>query len=137
LTQPRQEAGDPQIGAACLVLLAVRAGDGQRDLSGMLGLPGDRLHQQWSAGDRLGPVIQICQTDEQTPPVEHQRDAAREQPAPLQIVHREAAPVGNKVLQNVTGSIAPVSGELLLGQSFLRRFRSWSIDSGRGVLVLE
>ena len=119
------------------MLLAVRAGDGQRDLSGMLGLPGDRLHQQWSAGDRLGPVIQICQTDEQTPPVEHQRDAAREQPAPLQIVHREAAPVGNKVLQNVTGSIAPVSGELLLGQSFLRRFRSWSIDSGRGVLVLE
>jgi hypothetical protein len=34
-------------------------------------------------------------------------------------------------------STTPVSGEPLLGQSFLRHFRSWSIDNGRGVLVLE
>jgi hypothetical protein len=45
--------------------------------------------------------------------------------------------VGDRVLENVTGGIAPVSGPLLLGQSFLRRLKSWSIDNNRGVLVLE
>ena len=45
--------------------------------------------------------------------------------------------VGDRVLENVTGSVASVSGSLLLGQSFLRRFRSWSIDNQRMVLVLE
>jgi hypothetical protein len=45
--------------------------------------------------------------------------------------------VGDKVLENVTGSIAPVEGSLLLGQSFLRRFRSWSIDNTKHVLLLE
>jgi predicted aspartyl protease len=45
--------------------------------------------------------------------------------------------VGGVVLQGVTGSMAPVNGRLLLGQSFLSRFRSWSIDNGRQVLVLD
>jgi clan AA aspartic protease (TIGR02281 family) len=45
--------------------------------------------------------------------------------------------VGDTVLRNVTGSTAPVHGGLLLGQSFLSRFRSWSIDNGRQVLVLN
>lgn len=45
--------------------------------------------------------------------------------------------VGSMVLDDVTGSIAPVEGPLLLGQSFLSRFRSWSIDNESGVLVLE
>jgi predicted aspartyl protease len=45
--------------------------------------------------------------------------------------------VGDTVLQGVTGSTAPVHGGLLLGQSFLSRFRSWSIDNGRQVLVLN
>jgi clan AA aspartic protease (TIGR02281 family) len=45
--------------------------------------------------------------------------------------------VGDQVLENVTGSVAPSSGALLLGQSFLSRFRSWSIDNRRMVLVLE
>ena len=45
--------------------------------------------------------------------------------------------VGGIVLQGVTGSMAPVNGRLLLGQSFLSRFRSWSIDNGRQVLVLD
>jgi hypothetical protein len=45
--------------------------------------------------------------------------------------------VGDTVLQDVTGSVSPVSGEPLLGQSFLGRFHSWSIDNSRGVLVLE
>jgi clan AA aspartic protease (TIGR02281 family) len=45
--------------------------------------------------------------------------------------------VGNTVLRDVTGSTAPVHGGLLLGQSFLSRFRSWSIDNGRQVLILD
>ena len=45
--------------------------------------------------------------------------------------------VGDKVLENVIGSVVPASGQLLLGQSFLSRFQSWSIDNGRGLLVLE
>jgi clan AA aspartic protease (TIGR02281 family) len=45
--------------------------------------------------------------------------------------------VGDKVLENVTASIAPVAGSLLLGQSFLTRFKSWSIDNQRQALVLN
>ena len=45
--------------------------------------------------------------------------------------------LGDHTLQNVVGSVAPVKGELLLGQSFLGRFKSWSIDNQRQVLRLE
>jgi clan AA aspartic protease (TIGR02281 family) len=45
--------------------------------------------------------------------------------------------VGNKVLENVTASVAPVQASLLLGQSFLGRFKSWSIDNQRRALILE
>jgi predicted aspartyl protease len=45
--------------------------------------------------------------------------------------------VGNKTLKNVTGSVAPVEGELLLGQSFLSRFKSWSIDNQNQALILN
>jgi tetratricopeptide (TPR) repeat protein len=45
--------------------------------------------------------------------------------------------VGDRTLENVTGSIAPVEGSLLLGQSFLRHFRSWSIDNQREALILN
>jgi predicted aspartyl protease len=45
--------------------------------------------------------------------------------------------VGNKILKNVKGSVAPVKGGLLLGRSFLNRFKSWSIDSRRQVLLLN
>lgn len=45
--------------------------------------------------------------------------------------------VGDKVLENVTGGVVPVGGSLLLGQSFLRRLKSWSIDNERMVLVVE
>jgi predicted aspartyl protease len=41
--------------------------------------------------------------------------------------------VGGILIENVDGS---VSGGFLLGQTFLRRFRSWSIDNQRRVLVL-
>jgi hypothetical protein len=45
--------------------------------------------------------------------------------------------VGGHEVRNVLGSVAPVSGTLLLGQSFLGRFKSWSIDNHRHVLVLN
>jgi hypothetical protein len=45
--------------------------------------------------------------------------------------------VGDRVLENVSGSIAPSKGPLLLGQSFLSRFKSWSVDNIREVLLLQ
>jgi tetratricopeptide (TPR) repeat protein len=45
--------------------------------------------------------------------------------------------VGNRLLENVTGSIASADADLLLGQSFLSRFNSWSIDNKRQVLLLN
>jgi len=45
--------------------------------------------------------------------------------------------VGNRTVNNVLGSIADVDGSLLLGQSFLSRFKRVSFDYSQGVLVLE
>jgi clan AA aspartic protease (TIGR02281 family) len=45
--------------------------------------------------------------------------------------------VGETTLENVTGTVALYEGGLLLGQSFLGRFKSWSIDNTRHELVLE
>jgi predicted aspartyl protease len=45
--------------------------------------------------------------------------------------------VGDRIIENVTGSIAPSAGALLLGQSFLSRFQLWSVDNQRRSLILE
>jgi hypothetical protein len=45
--------------------------------------------------------------------------------------------VGDRVLENISGSVAPLEGPLLLGQSFLSRFKAWSVDNLREVLVLR
>lgn len=45
--------------------------------------------------------------------------------------------VGNHVVQNVKASLASPKATLLLGQSFLQQFHSWSIDNARHALVLE
>lgn len=45
--------------------------------------------------------------------------------------------VGENVVSNVIGSVAPVQGTLLLGQSFLSRFKSWSIDNSAHALLLN
>jgi predicted aspartyl protease len=45
--------------------------------------------------------------------------------------------VGDKVIENVIGSVADVRGSLLLGQSFLEQFKSWSIDNTTHTLVLQ
>lgn len=44
---------------------------------------------------------------------------------------------GDKTVENVRGSVSSAQGILLLGQSFLERFKSWSIDNTTHELVLE
>jgi predicted aspartyl protease len=45
--------------------------------------------------------------------------------------------VGSLELHNVIGSVAPLQGSLLLGQSFLSRFRTWSVDNQHHVLLID
>ncbi len=45
--------------------------------------------------------------------------------------------VGGKVVENVNGSVASLGSGLLLGQSFLSRLKSWSVDNTKKTLVLE
>jgi clan AA aspartic protease (TIGR02281 family) len=45
--------------------------------------------------------------------------------------------VGDRTVTDVRASIADVHGALLLGQSFLKRFKSWSQDNSAHELILE
>jgi predicted aspartyl protease len=45
--------------------------------------------------------------------------------------------VGDRTVTNVRANITNVAGSLLLGQSFLNKFRSWSQDNSTHELVLE
>ncbi len=45
--------------------------------------------------------------------------------------------VGDKIVNKVRGSVGSSGGILLLGQSFLERFKSWSVDNVNHELVLE
>jgi predicted aspartyl protease len=56
---------------------------------------------------------------------------------PSQTFRIRSLTVGGTAIANVTGSIAPAEGALLLGQSFLSRFKSWSINNAKHILVLE
>jgi clan AA aspartic protease (TIGR02281 family) len=56
---------------------------------------------------------------------------------PSQMFNIRTVKVGTVVLENVTASVSPAKGELLLGQSFFKRFKSWSIDNTRHALVLQ
>ena len=56
---------------------------------------------------------------------------------PSQTFRIKSLKVGNKVLENVVGSIASAKGSLLLGQSFLSRFKSWSVDNSKHTLLLS
>lgn len=44
--------------------------------------------------------------------------------------------VGNVKVLNVPAIVAPIKGSLLLGQSFLQRLDSWSIDNNRNALIV-
>jgi clan AA aspartic protease (TIGR02281 family) len=54
-----------------------------------------------------------------------------------QIFRIRSLKVGERILENVTGSVASRQGSLLLGQSFLGRFKSWKVDNTQHALVLE
>jgi predicted aspartyl protease len=56
---------------------------------------------------------------------------------PSQTFRIKSLKVGTWVVENVSGSLSPVEGSLLLGQSFLSRFKSWSVDNLREVLTLR
>lgn len=45
--------------------------------------------------------------------------------------------VGGVTVKNVTASVSNIDGSLLLGQSFLKKFRKWSIDNSAKTLSLE
>jgi len=55
---------------------------------------------------------------------------------PSQTFRIRSLKVGDLVLNDVAASVASAKGSLLLGQSILGRFKSWSIDNVRQVLVL-
>ena len=45
--------------------------------------------------------------------------------------------VGNKTVENVVAGITSVKGDILLGQSFLSKFKSWSVDNEQHTLILR
>lgn len=55
---------------------------------------------------------------------------------PSTILRIRSLKVGDIEIQNVEASVSDVKGDLLLGQTFLARFSSWSIDNQNHVLVL-
>jgi aspartyl protease family protein len=56
---------------------------------------------------------------------------------PSQTFRIRTLKVGNRIIENVVGSIGDVGGDLLLGQSFLSKLNYWSFDNGRHVLMLN
>jgi clan AA aspartic protease (TIGR02281 family) len=53
------------------------------------------------------------------------------------VVVLESVKVGDVVVENVKATVAPSNAPQLLGQAFLQRFKSWSIDNASHELVLE
>jgi clan AA aspartic protease (TIGR02281 family) len=53
------------------------------------------------------------------------------------MVRMASVQIGGMVMHNVTVRIAPGHGSLLLGQSFLRRLKSWSLDNARQVMIIN
>jgi predicted aspartyl protease len=56
---------------------------------------------------------------------------------PSQTFRIRSLKIGDWSLENVSGSVSSVEGSLLLGQSFLSRFKSWTVDNVRQVLTLQ
>jgi clan AA aspartic protease (TIGR02281 family) len=56
---------------------------------------------------------------------------------PSQTFRIRSLKIGDRVLENVVGGVTPAAAYPLLGQSFLGRFKSWSIHNSERVLVLE
>jgi clan AA aspartic protease (TIGR02281 family) len=56
---------------------------------------------------------------------------------PSQIYRVASLRVGDMVVHDVTVRVAAEKSDLLLGQSFLRRLKSWSMDNARQVMILN
>ena len=56
---------------------------------------------------------------------------------PSQTFRIRSMQVGDRIVENLTGGVAPLHASPLLGQSFLRRLKSWSIDNENQALLLE
>jgi predicted aspartyl protease len=56
---------------------------------------------------------------------------------PSQTFRIRSLKVGDRLLEDVNGSVASVQGSPLLGQSFLSRFKSWAVDNTKHALVFE
>jgi clan AA aspartic protease (TIGR02281 family) len=56
---------------------------------------------------------------------------------PSKIYRMASLRIGGMVMQNVTVRIAAAKSDLLLGQSFLSRLKSWSMDNARQVMIIN
>ena len=56
---------------------------------------------------------------------------------PSEIYRISSLKIGGLVMQNVTVRIASEKSGLLLGQSFLSRLSSWSVDNNRQILIIN
>ena len=56
---------------------------------------------------------------------------------PSKIYRMASVRIGGTVIENVTVRIAAANSTLLLGQSFLSRLKSWSMDNARQVMIIN
>jgi clan AA aspartic protease (TIGR02281 family) len=54
-----------------------------------------------------------------------------------EIYRIESLKIGSLVMQNVTVRVSAENSSLLLGQSFLSRLKSWSVDNAKQLLVMN
>ena len=56
---------------------------------------------------------------------------------PSQTFRIRSLKIGDVVMENVLATVASVKGDLLLGQSFLGRLKSWSIDNTAHAMIIN
>ena len=56
---------------------------------------------------------------------------------PSKIYRMASVRIGGMVVENVTVRISAANSSLLLGQSFLSRLKSWSMDNARKVMIIN
>ena len=56
---------------------------------------------------------------------------------PSKIYRMASVRIGGMVLEDVTVRVAAANSSLLLGQSFLSRLKSWSMDNARRVMIIN
>ena len=86
-TQEARQTSQNGLYCSCRVC----AGDRQTRLSGMFGLRGDAMQQQWSTGDRLEVFVRMAAPYEQRPPVVNQCPHARHDAAACEVLGGKAA----------------------------------------------